>query len=281
MNTKHALPHIMIFCVTYKSYDYLRTFMTSVEHAAAKAEGLCHVTLCVGDNTTDQWEDVPVDLTPHCTLHVFPYHLNLGYLGCALKMMSEIGWNKVGDADYTIISNVDLTLDEDLLCTLVTTEWPTDAGWLAPDIYTQRLDHHDNPFMTRRPRRYDFLRWRLLYSMPAIFGLFEKLYYIRHAHQHVQHVQTKQEIIYAGHGSFMLFTSLFMKKHANLRFPAFMYGEELFLAELVRRDGLHTYYCPSLHVSNVGRVSTGNYNYAWLCRQNRQSLRTLRKLYFR
>ena len=81
----------MIFCVTYKSYDYLRTFMTSVERAAAKAEGLCHVTLCVGDNTTDQWEDVPADLTPHCSLHAFPYHLNLGYLGCALKMMSETG----------------------------------------------------------------------------------------------------------------------------------------------------------------------------------------------
>lgn len=268
----------MIFCVTYKSYDYLRTFMTSVERAAAKAEGLCHVTLCVGDNTTDQWEDVPVDLTPHCTLHVFPYHLNLGYLGCALKMMSEIGWNKVGDADYTIISNVDLTLDEDLLCTLISTEWPTDAGWLAPDIYTQRLDHHDNPFQMHRPRPHDFLRWKILYSHPLVYEFLERVYHLRGKHQSPH---TQQEAIYAGHGSLMLFTSRFMKKHADLRFPAFMYGEELFLAELVRRDGLLTYYCPSLQVSNVGRVSTGNYNYSWLCRQNRQSLRTLRKLYFR
>ena len=278
MNTRQALPHIMIFCVTYKSYDYLRTFMTSVERAAAKAEGLCHVTLCVGDNTTDHWEDVPADLTPHCSLHAFPYHLNLGYLGCALKMMSETGWNQVGDANYTIISNVDLTLDENFFSTLISTPWTTDAGWLAPDIFTPRLNHHDNPFQMRRPLPHDFLRWKILYSHPLVYELMERVYHLRNKRQ-IPH--TQQEAIYAGHGSLMLFTSQFMKKHADLRFPAFMYGEELFLAELVRRDGLRTYYCPSLHVSNVGRVSTGNYNYAWLCRQNRQSLRTLRNLYFR
>ena len=278
MSTRSSsLPHVMVFCVNYHSYDYLRTFMQSVEQAAAVAQGLCSVTLCVGDNTTDHWEEIPTSLTPHCTLRTFPYHRNLGYLGCALKMMAEVGWNTVGKADYCIISNVDLTLREDFLQILATTEWPDDAGWLAPDIYTARLDHHDNPFQTHRPRRRDFLRWRLLYSSPILYRLLEKVYQIRKKRQSVP---TEQQSIYAGHGSLMVFTKSFISRHPNLRFPAFMYGEELFLGELISRDALRTYYTPSLHVSNVGRVSTGKYDYRWLCHQNRESLRAIREYDF-
>ena len=273
-----SLPHIMVFCVSYSSYDCLRTFMESVEQAAAQADGLCRITLCVGDNTASGWQGIPEDITPHCTLRVFPYHLNQGYLGCALRMMAEVGWDNISAASHCIISNVDLTLRDDFFRVLSTTEWPADAGWLAPDIYTARLDHHDNPFKTCRPHKRDFMRWRLLYSNHIIYKWLEKLY---HLQRKGNKAPGKQMPIYAGHGSLMVFTGKFLAKHPCLKFPTFMYGEEFFFAELIRRDKLKTYYCPSLHVSNVGRVSTGKYDYRWLGRQNRQSLEAITIMYFR
>lgn len=278
MSTNNPLPHIMVFCVNYSSYDYLHTFMESVERAAAKANGLCRITLCVGDNTATDWQGIPENLTPHCTLKSFPYHLNIGYLGCALRMMAEVGWQEVSQASYCIISNVDLTLREDFFSVLATTEWPADTGWLAPDIFTERLNHHDNPFQTRRPRKRDFIRWQLLYSNHIIYKWLEKLYHLRGKHQNIP---DKQTTIYAGHGSLMVISGQFLAKHPYLKFPTFMYGEELFFAELIYQDKLKTYYCPSLYVSNVGRVSTGKYNYKWLCRQNRKSLRILKGYCFR
>lgn len=274
MNTTN----VIVFCVNYASYDSLHTFMESVERAAAQAEGLCHVTLCVGDNTARDWKGIPEDMTPHCALRCFPYHLNLGYLGCALKMMSQMGWKAIAEASYCLISNVDLTLREDFFRVLATTEWPADAGWLAPDIFTERLNHHDNPFQMHRPRKRDFMRWRLLYSNHIIYKWLERLYHLHNKHQKTH---TSQMPIYAGHGSLMVFTGQFLAKHPYLKFPPFMYGEELFFAELVHKDKLKTYYCPTLHVSNVGRVSTGKYDYRWLCRQNRQSLDIIVNRYFR
>ena len=278
MNGDCTCKHYMVFCVNFCSYDHLHTLMESVERAAARASGLCRITLCVGDNTASDWQGIPENLTPHCTLKSFPYHLNIGYLGCALRMMAEVGWQEVSQASYCIISNVDLTLREDFFSVLATTEWPADTGWLAPDIFTERLNHHDNPFQTHRPRKRDFIRWQLLYSNHIIYKWLEKLYHLRGKHQNIP---DKQTTIYAGHGSLMVISGQFLAKHPYLKFPTFMYGEELFFAELIYQDKLKTYYCPSLYVSNVGRVSTGKYNYKWLCRQNRKSLRILKGYCFR
>ena len=90
MNGDCTCKHYMVFCVNFCSYDHLHTLMESVERAADKASGLCRITLCVGDNTATDWQGIPENLTPHCTLKSFPYHLNIGYLGCALRMMAEV-----------------------------------------------------------------------------------------------------------------------------------------------------------------------------------------------
>jgi len=59
--------------------------------------------------------------------------------------------------------------------------------------------------------------------------------------------------IYAGHGSIMIFTKAFMMKNLDLEFPAFMYGEEIFFAELVRLSHLETIYVPNIYVEIGGK----------------------------
>ncbi len=43
MNGDCTCKHIMVFCVNYSSYDYLLTFMESVERAAAKTKRVANV----------------------------------------------------------------------------------------------------------------------------------------------------------------------------------------------------------------------------------------------
>lgn len=267
---------VTIFCVTYHSYDYLQTFLRSADEAARRVQGLCQVCVCVGDNTPQDFR--PIDAAPYQAIQVrlFPYHENLGYLGCALRMMNEVGWGEVSASDYVAVSNVDLTLEPDFFASLCALS-VKGVGWLAPDIFTPRLQEHDNPYMLNRPTRRSFLKWCLMYAHPLIYWLTERIYLFRRSHRSLP---AQPVDIYAGHGSFMLFSGSFFARHPRLRFPSFMYGEEIFMAELIRQDGLRVRYEPSLRIENVGRVSTGLHGLGWLCRETRRSLRVLERRFW-
>ena len=44
--------------------------------------------------------------------------------------------------------------------------------------------------------------------------------------------------IYAGHGSFIILTKAFFQNYSNIAYPMFLYGEEIYLAELIREKFL-------------------------------------------
>jgi GT2 family glycosyltransferase len=270
------MKNVFLFCVTYHSYDYLHRFLLSVNEAARRAEGQCRVSVCVGDNTPENFQTVDTSAYQSIDVRVFPYHENLGYLGCALRMMDEVGTDQLVASDYVAISNVDLTLEPDFFQVLSALDCQG-VGWLAPDIYTPRFQEHDNPYMLSRPTRRSFLKWRLMYASPLIHGLAERVYLSHRSHSAVF---SESVDIYAGHGAFMLFVADFFVRRPGLKYPSFMYGEEIFLAELIRHDGLLVRYEPSLRVLNVGQVSTGLHSSVWFCRQNSRSLRVLERMFW-
>lgn len=277
MNGDCTCKHYMVFCVNFCSYDHLHTLMESVERAAAKASGLCCITLCVGDNTATDWQGIPENLTPHCTLKSFPYHLNIGYLGCALRMMAEVGWQEVSQASYCIICTPHITLNEDFFCVLAATKWPDDAGWLAPDILTTQPNCHERPYSMHRPTRRDFHFWHLLYSHHIIYMRLEKWLRLL---DRLKPKHTKQRAVFSGHRSLMILSGKFLAKNPYQKFPTFLYGEELFWAELVRLEKMKTYYCPSLLATHKKQMTTGTRNYQWYCRQKDKSLHILKEYSF-
>ena len=65
--------------------------------------------------------------------------------------------------------------------------------------------------------------------------------------------------VYCGHGSFIILTSVFNSvNHKPLTYEPFLYGEELFLAELIREQGFLVYYDNKLIVNDFEHASTGN-----------------------
>ena len=193
----------LLICVTYHTDEALHAFVESVHRAAERVKGQMQVDIEVADNGKD----------------------NRGYLGGALSIYNA----KAQGYDFVSISNVDLKLAPDFFEQLVKIN-VSDTGWLAPDIYTDKINRHENPCMLARPTKRNFIIWNIIYSSTLIYRLYHALYVLKSQ-------KTKEYPpceIYAGHGSFMLFTRAFVAQYPELHFPTFMYGEEIWFAELVR-----------------------------------------------
>lgn len=240
----------LLICVTYHSDKELQTFLESVHCAEEKVKGKIQVDIEVADNGKD----------------------NRGYLGGALPIYNA----KVQGYDFVSISNVDLELAPDFFEQLIKIN-VSDTGWLAPDIYTDKINRHENPYMLSRPKKRNFFVWNIIYSSTWIYRLYHALYVLKS--------QKSKEYpsceIYAGHGSFMLFTKAFVEQYPELHFPAFMYGEEIWFAELTRAAKLGVQYVPALLISNTGNISTGLINQAQKSEWSKESLSFIYNQFFR
>ncbi len=239
----------LLICVTYHSDEALHAFVESVRHAAERVNGLLQVDIEIADNGKE----------------------NLGYLGGALPLYNA----KAQGYDYVSISNVDLTLAPDFFEQLLKVDI-TDVAWLAPDIYTEKINRHENPYMLARPTKRDFLIWKIIYSCTWIYRLYHALYVLKSRRQQVYPACTA----YAGHGSFMLLTKTFVAHYPELHYPTFMYGEEIWLAELTRAARLKVAYTPTLRITNIGNINTGSMKQAQKSRWSKESLRAIYKQFF-
>lgn len=240
---------ILLICVTYHSDKELHTFVESVHRAAERVKGKIQVDIEVADNGQD----------------------NRGYLGGALPIYNA----KAKDYDFVSISNVDLQLAEDFFDHLLAVD-TNGIGWMAPDIYTDKINRHENPYMMSRPTKRNFRIWNIIYSSTLIYRFYHRLYVLKG-----RKAKTYPACgIYAGHGSFMLFTKAFVERNPVLQFSGFMYGEEIYLAELVRKAGLNVQYVPTLRIANIGNINTGLINQAQKSKWSKESLHAIYKAFF-
>lgn len=239
----------LLICVTYHSDEALHTFVESVHRAAERVKDEMQVDIEVADNGKD----------------------NKGYLGGALPIYNT----KAQGYDFVSISNVDLELATDFFEQLMKIN-DKGIGWIAPDIYTDKINRHENPCMLKRPTKRNFWIWNCIYSSTLIYRLYHALYVLK-SKQSKEYPPCE---IYAGHGSFMLFTKAFVEQYPEIHFPGFMYGEEIYLAELTRAAGLSVQYLPTLRIANSGNISTSLINQAQKSKWSKESLQAIRKQFF-
>ena len=135
----------LLICVTYHSDKELHVFLESVRRAAEQVKGQLQVDIEVADNGQD----------------------NKGYLGGALPIYNA----KAKGYDFVSISNVDLQLEPDFFESLLAHD-ESNVGWIAPDIYTEKIKRHENPYMMARPTKRNFRIWNIIYSNTLIYRLY-------------------------------------------------------------------------------------------------------------
>jgi GT2 family glycosyltransferase len=232
------------------------------------------IDIIVADNSTEK-QDVVCQTPKNVSITIHPTTENLGYLGGIINSM-KISNLYFDEYIYVIISNVDVLLPPDFFAILLSYNKDKSLAWIAPKIISQKERRDRNPKILNRPVLNHIDRLRLLYKYPILYYLYTKTLYKR---KKLQQENNRQEI-YAGHGSFMIFTGNFIEKNREMEFPCFLFGEEIFLAELVRKNNKKVMYEPDIKVYDIDHVSTGKMSIKKLCQMNYDSLTKIKKHFY-
>jgi GT2 family glycosyltransferase len=243
---------------------------------AAKKRQNLSVEVFVSDNSVNSIQELAVNYST-IFVRIFPFHRNLGYLGGVMEILKELPDLQLKDYNYVIISNVDILLPSDFFGNLLEKQYPSNVAWIAPQIFSFKEKTDRNPKILVRPTSRQIENLRRLFSYPFLYNIYRNSLYLM---RKKKRQAFEKRMIYAGHGSFMIFTGKFMEEQRHFKFPSFLFCEEMFWGELVRQSGYWVAYEPNLRVQDVDHVSTGKLKNKIYCKMNFDSLSIIKELFY-
>lgn len=236
---------VLLVCVNYNSYIELKKYLRSLDDAVKISQ--IQLDVIVADNSS-QCEEIDTSDYKNLCIQRDLWN-NLGYLGGAMASIKKN--QNIAEYDYICISNVDIEIDIKFFSMLEKKVYDSKIMWIATSILSRKELRNRNPKIKERYTKKQLLKLLFLHKHPFIYWLYCNTLYKRKRRQHNQ----CESNIYAGHGSFMLFkTRLF--EELNEKYPVFLFGEEIYFAEEIRKRGGIVYYDPSLIVYDDEHVST-------------------------
>lgn len=268
---------VAIVCVNYNSYDSLKNYLYSIEKATIEAHGQVEVTVYVADNSANKEE---YDIAPFQNIAVKKGCFeNLGYLGGAFAMLNAMDEVERSGFDFIAISNVDVTMRQDFFVKLIESKIDNTIAWVAPSIFFEQLNKVGSEEWSRRPSSRKMKFYDFLYAHPTVHFLYWIASRLRH--HAVNNTESGERLIYSGYGSFMLFTKSFISKQPKWEYKPFLYGEEVFFAEMALRYGMKVLYAPQLRINDIGNVSTKKIGSRKKMKIQRESNRYLYEEFFK
>lgn len=266
------MKRILFLCVNYCSYEFLSQYLSSIDELINDSRFSLHVG--VADNSDKSIEMIKDDYK-NLSLNVFKYD-NVGYLGAASLMWKE--YYKQQEWDFVIISNVDMLVEKCFLIKLLGID-TTNVGWIVPDIMSKRYNVHRNPYILQRPSKMKMNLLRILYSSTFIYNGYK---FLKNSFKkNISAEQFSKSTMYAGHGSFMMFTSSFIKQINDFEYPPYMYGEEIYFAELMMQNNLLVKYYKELKVNEIGEGANTYRGNSWMCKHSKKAINYLYNVYFK
>lgn len=215
----------------------------------------------------------PAAATPAGVRLVVPEH-NLGYLNGAAYGLAQ--YREMEDAlpRWTILANPDVTVADGFIEQLAHRPWPDDALLLAPAIQDPGGEAL-NPFFATRPTRLRMRAYRLLFGVPVLHAAFRWL-----RPRPLRPRAAGGGAIYAAHGSLVLLHAWFFERGGRLAYGGFLFGEEIHLAEQVRRLGGRIWQAPTLQAAHARQSTTARLSAKQVRAYQRESLAFLWATYF-
>ena len=182
---------------------------------------------------------------------------NLGYYGGAHW------WEANRDGRFplwTLPCNVDLELAEDFVERLL----DSDAGQYvtAPSVRADPSGRQQNPYLVNRPSVREALLWAAVFHWPLTAKWYAQAASLKQALRHRSNPQRAlmagdARDVYAAHGSIMAIHRRFFEAGGTMRHGAFLFGEEITIAEQVRGFGGTVRFEPSIRVVHREHQATG------------------------
>jgi GT2 family glycosyltransferase len=257
LNVAQLAQTVLLICVKYGADEETARYLESLR----RLQGQSNLHVLIVDNTVEAVADLPTN----SSFAVLRSNENLGYLGGARLGISRY-LEEHPLPDWLIVSNVDLLItDAYFTQKLSALKFAPDVGAVAPRIASALTGRDQNPFMRSRPSairmhayKWLYRSWLALNAHELVSAVFQ---WVRSAVG--RFTRTTADIrrdlsgeIYAPHGSFLILSKEYFRAGGSLDFPCFLFGEEIYLAESLRKLGLDVIYEPSLEVVHQEHKST-------------------------
>jgi GT2 family glycosyltransferase len=224
---------------------------------------------------------------------------NLGYFGGASFGLDTF-MKSNPQPDFVIVSNVDIVFpDKNFIKYLTTRKYDDNVGVIAPCIRSNLSGNDLNPFLYSRPSYLTFFIKEIVLTHRVSSYFYNFFYYIKkyilylrgkvfslirkealETRLPLKRTSEEKRTIYASHGSFFVFRSLFFELGGNINYPSFLFCEEYFIAETITSLGLCIQYDPSLvlvhNEHSSMRIQTSHQKRKWLS----QSFKCIRENFF-
>lgn len=263
-------PQILIVCVNFNSYDALYGYLDSIYEALDSCDKF-DIIVKIADNSTDVKD---FEYNKDLSFEVCKFN-NIGYLGAAQSIIN--GLSDIDKYKYVIISNVDLSIPKDFFQQLAEKVYDDNVAWIAPRILSMKENKNRNPKIIKRLSKKRISILQLFYKFPILNKIYEKFFYTR---RQVSKQDFPSGNIYAGHGSFILLSNIFFTNYAKIQYPIFMFGEEIFLAELIRMKQLTVFYDSSLTIYDHDHISTAKMRKDFYYQCNYRAVSYLKRTFY-
>ncbi|HEY0829509.1 MAG TPA: glycosyltransferase [Candidatus Dormibacteraeota bacterium] len=273
---------VLLICVNYRKPNETRHFVTKALDQSMKS-----LRVIVVDNSPFPGEGgVPESASKDPRVATIAAGKNLGYFGGAAAALADyLKTHKM--PDWVIVSNPDVYFSSpDVLQRLCDLHRADAPGVIAPSIRTVNKAVEQNPYMRHRPSRIRMHLYRWLFSSYPVDVVWESLSWVKHrtlemfSKVHPPAAASHPEYIYAPHGSFIALNRSYFERGGNLEYGAFLFGEEIFVAETARKLGLTVLYEPAVAIEHTERSTAAGLWNRDASRFRRQASRFLVRNYF-
>ena len=187
---------------------------------------------------------------------------NRGYFGAASLGLQWYLKEKGVHPDAVIICNTDISLESTDFIKQLNTYINVNAfDVMGPDIYSTAMNYHQNPYIESRISGEKIERYKRVTSNSFLYWMYTLLHLIKTklVRANKRAGWEKQMNPYAVHGSFMVFNRSFFEKGGSINYPSLLFGEELFVAEQVRKFNMKMVYEPLLVICHHEHTTTGTF----------------------
>jgi GT2 family glycosyltransferase len=245
---------ILFICVNYNNGRFTCDFLESIKNQCYLQDGIS-VSAIVVDNS------IPGDvILKNAELEKkFPFanyiftNNNFGYFNGLNFGISHINPN---DFKFIIVCNNDLILESNFISNLLNNNYNENIYAICPMV-TDLSGKNQNPHLLNRSSFLRILKFDLFfmnYYVGCLMHLTSNLFRFK---KHNASMVVAQ-CIEMGVGAIYVLTNNFFVKNANLNFPHFLFGEEVYFSHQVHSTGGLLLYDPTLLVMHREHSSVNN-----------------------
>lgn len=275
------MKNVSIICINYNSDEDTLSYLESLEKAYYKVVDNLYLTVILIDNSTRKnIIDFENKLNEFSFKVVYIKNINNGYFGAA-----QVGLNYIKEyqilSDFTIVSNVDLGINEYFFNILISKKYAQEVGVVAPSIISKYRQADLNPKIIRKVPKAKFMIFKTIFSNDLLFRIQNKINTYKYRKKRILDKSSyHMKNIYAPHGAFIIFTKEYFDRGGSFDYPIFLFGEEIFVAESCIQLGLNVIYDQELKILDNDHGSTGKEKLTFLRNEYKKALNYVLKNYY-